>query len=150
MSETAPAPARWPRTLPKDYPPLRGYFEELTRESFAKYCSWQCTDEEIAGVVGAPVERLAAWVRRAYRLDPELVIKMLHMAGRVAIRKAAFELMVKNGTVNNQQFGRYVPMEVQDSDEADAAIASLMRMLKPAPEMDGDPEASDDYGEDAE
>ena len=142
MKTTDSKPLRWPRTLPVDCPPLHGLFQDLTRENFAKYASWQCTAEEIAGQAGVPVERLAQWVRRAYRLDLDTVLDMLHQPGRVAIRKAAFDLMLKNGSVSNQQFSRFIPLQVQDTGETEAAVATLMRMLEPD-EEDGDGDRED-------
>ena len=134
-------PIRWPRTLPKDCPPLHGLFQDLTREDFAKYCGWQCTAEEIAGQIGVSVERLAAWVRRAYRLDLDTVLNILHQPGLVAIRKAAFDLMLKNGSVSNQQFSRFIPLQMPDTGETEAAVSSLLRMLEPE---------EDEYREDGE
>ena len=142
-------PVRWPRTLPSNYTPLRGLFQDLTREDFAQFCSWQCSLREIAGRVGVSVEKLTDWVRRAYRLDCDTVLDMLHQSGLIEIRKAAFDYLKKSATLINQQYNRFIPVLPPENNEGQAAIEALMKMLEPEEDPDSCSEAGED-GEEAE
>jgi len=136
MSESSRKPKRWPRTLPDPCEPLRGLRRTMSREDFESLCFYQCRAEEICGYAGVSREKLAAWVRRAYRMGLEDILPMLHQDGLIEIRKAAFDCLKKSTTLINQQYNRFIPVLPPESNEGQAAMEALMKMLEP----DADPE----------
>ena len=119
MSESSRKPKRWPRTLPEPCEPLRGLRRAMSREDFESLCFYQCRAEEICGYAGVSREKLAAWVRRAYRMDLEDILPMLHQDGLIEIRRAGFDQLKKSATLIQQQFNRFLSAR-PDSEKEEA------------------------------
>ena len=146
MEKAESTPVRWPRTLPLDPDPLRGFRRTLTREDFEALAFYQCQPKEICGYAGVPLEKLKAWTRKVYRLDLEIILPMLQQDGIIEIRKTAYDHLKKSATLINQQYNRFIPVLPPENNEGQAAIEALIRLLDEEDEEDGDPDAVGEYG----
>ena len=113
-------------------PVLKGLRRELTRELFEELGSLQCGLEEILGYIGTNREALEKWCRRVYghHLTLEVVLRMLHQDGLIAIRRASFEQLRKSATLVSQQYNRFLPHAgEEDAGEENEAVRQFTAML---------------------
>lgn len=78
------------RKKKKPGPPPKPKHVELDRDSFEKFCGYQCTQKEIAGFFHVAVPTLVKWVEETYDADWPVVYENLSAAGKASLRAKQF------------------------------------------------------------
>ncbi len=77
---------------------------EIDQRKFEKLCEYQCTLEEIAGVMGCSVDTIERWVKKTYSTSKIKatfadIYKKLSAPGKMSLRRAQFRLAEKNASM---------------------------------------------------
>lgn len=73
--------------------------KEIDKAEFEKLCGIQCTEEEICAWFGVTDKTLSSWCKRTYRQSFSETFRQKRGIGRIALRRAQFQLMKKNATM---------------------------------------------------
>lgn len=71
-------------------------YKEISQRSFENLCGLQCTQEEIANVLGISVDTLERWCIREYGQKFAEVFNEKRSIGKVSLRRMQFKLAEKN------------------------------------------------------
>lgn len=73
--------------------------KEIDKAEFEKLCGIQCTEEEICAWFGVTDKTLSSWCKRTYGQSFSETFRQKRGIGRIALRRAQFQLMKKNATM---------------------------------------------------
>lgn len=73
--------------------------KEIDRREFEKLCGLQCTKEEICGWFDITDKTLEAWCKREYRQGFSEVFSLKRGKGKVALRRAQFQLAERSAAM---------------------------------------------------
>lgn len=73
--------------------------KEIDKTEFEKLCGIQCTEEEICAWFGVTDKTLSSWCKRTYGQSFSETFRQKRGIGRIALRRAQFQLMKKNATM---------------------------------------------------
>lgn len=73
--------------------------KEIDKEEFEKLCGLQCTKEEICGWFDITDKTLESWCKREYRQGFSEVFSQKRGKGKVALRRAQFQLANKSAAM---------------------------------------------------
>lgn len=73
--------------------------KEIDKAEFEKLCWMQCTEDEICDWFDVTDKTLCGWCRRTYGKSFSDVFQQKRGVGRIAVRRAQFQLMKKNATM---------------------------------------------------
>jgi len=140
--KTAPAPEKTVENSPKpavaDNTPstLKGIRRELTKDQVEELAALQCQASEIIGYAGTTEEAFTRWCDETYHLSVPDTLEMLRQDGLIEIRRAGFALLMKNATLVNHQYLRYLPTLPSTTPTEAATILSrrIFSTVEPTPE----------------
>lgn len=99
---------------------------KIDRSEFEKLCGMQCSCEEIADWFNCSVDTIERWCKREYKQSFAEVFSVKRGLGKIALRRAQFELAKKNAVMaiflgRNYlgQRDRFDTAEVQNGQLAD-------------------------------
>ena len=73
--------------------------KEIDKTEFEKLCWMQCTEDEICDWFDVTDKTLCAWCKRTYGQSFSDVSRQKRGVGRIALRRAQFQLAKKNATM---------------------------------------------------
>lgn len=98
---------------------------EVDRKQFENLCALQCTLEEIASVFDCSGDTIERWCRREYGQSFAEVFAIKRGGGKIALRRAQFQLAQKNAAMaiwlGRQYLGQTEhPQDAVDTEDTDA------------------------------
>lgn len=105
---------------------------EINQEQFEKLCSYQCTEEEIAGLFKCSVDTIENWCKRTYGETFSEVYKKHSAVGKLSLRRAQFRLAEKNAAMAIWLGKQYLDQKDKQviESEADGMLLDLINGLK--------------------
>lgn len=105
---------------------------EINQEQFEKLCSYQCTEEEIAGLFKCSVDTIENWCKRTYGETFSEVYKKHSAVGKLSLRRAQFRLAEKNAAMAIWLGKQYLDQKDKQviENEADGMLLDLINGLK--------------------
>ena len=73
--------------------------KEIDKNEFEKLCAMQCSCEEIADWFEVSVDTIERWCKRTYKMRYADVFALKRGKGKIALRRAQFELAKKNAVM---------------------------------------------------
>lgn len=98
---------------------------EIDRKQFENLCALQCTLEEIASVFDCSGDTIERWCKREYGRGFAEVFAIKRSGGKIALRRAQFQLAQKNAAMaiwlGRQYLGQTDhPQDAVDTEDTDA------------------------------
>lgn len=72
---------------------------EINKKLFENMCAYQCTLEEIAGILGVSMDTIERWCKKEYKMNFAEVFAEKRQNGRYSLRRAQFQMAMKNPTM---------------------------------------------------
>ncbi len=94
---------RKPSGMPNGRPPCDGHTpKEKARfkQQFETLCFYQCTEEEICGILDCNHETLGRWCKEIYGYGFSQIYKVKRQGGKVSLRRQQFEIAKTNATMS--------------------------------------------------
>ena len=111
--------------------------KEIKKEQFETLCGYQCTEEEICGVLDVSEKTLIKWCKETYGKTFSKVFAEKRMAGRVSLRRKQWKIADSNATMaiflGKQFLGQSDNPIV---DEAETADDGFLKALEGSAESD--------------
>lgn len=73
--------------------------KEINKKQFELLCSYQCTKEEICGMLEISDKTLDKWCNKEYKMSFSEVFKQKRGTGKISLRRYQFELAKKNANM---------------------------------------------------
>lgn len=116
---------------------------QITPEVFEGMCRVQCTEIEIAKILGVAISTLKRWVRRTYKQSFEQVYANHAQIGKMSLRRAQMKSAVDELNpsmlkwLGQQYLGQRdkQDVDVHITDEREIAEATIARTLELYPNM---------------
>ena len=103
--------------------------KEIDWKRFQDHCSFQCTQEEIAGKLGIDRETLRKRVKDHYKEDYSAVYKKYSAEGLASLRSQQFHLAKTNASMAIF-LGKVLLKQREDSGKSDEIRDLLIELLK--------------------
>lgn len=101
----------------------------IDQRQFESMCGYQCTLEEICGILGVTDVTLNTWCKETYGTTFSEVFKEKRSLGRMSLRRTQFKLAEKNATMaiflGKQYLGQTDHVEVVDNTHIERLDAIL-------------------------
>ena len=101
----------------------------IDQRQFESMCGYQCTLEEICGILGVTDVTLNTWCKETYGTTFSEVFKEKRSLGRMSLRRTQFKLAEKNATMaiflGKQYLGQTDHVEVVDNTPIERLDAIL-------------------------
>lgn len=102
---------------------------EINQEQFEKLCSYQCTEEELAGFFKCSVDTIENYCKRTYHETFSEAYKKFSAVGKLSLRRAQFRLAEKNAAMAIWLGKQYLDQKDSVEYEDKEAISRLDAIL---------------------
>ena len=103
----------------------------ISKKLFEELCAIQCTQEEIAAVLGVSRDTLMRWCLNTYDTNFATIFDEKRMKGKASLRRSQFILAKSNPSLSiwlgKQYLGQRDNMDVRVSDEEDDDITKAIK-----------------------
>lgn len=103
----------------------------ISKKLFEELCAIQCTQEEIAAVLGVSRDTLMRWCLNTYDTNFATIFDEKRMKGKASLRRSQFNLAKSNPSLSiwlgKQYLGQRDNMDVRISDEEDDDITKAIK-----------------------
>lgn len=103
----------------------------ISKKLFEELCAIQCTQEEIAAVLGVSRDTLMRWCLNTYDTNFATIFDEKRMKGKASLRRSQFNLAKSNPSLSiwlgKQYLGQRDNMDLRLNDEEDDAITKAIK-----------------------